>query len=206
MRFVWVLTAALCLGPLSGLRAQTEELGFSQQLELALPDFDRLLQAEAARLPTLGEIPTQRLAQLLAESRQNALRRQWVLGVRRAGELVPGAGHLLVDDPLGALLFGGAGLAVLGAGTVLSWQQLPANLRLLDPIASPYSQWESEMLRNNTLAYLPTVAGLVSTALIWRLLALWAGWDAGQLALGLAPHLSLNAPDSPGGLPTPQSP
>jgi len=153
---------------------------WSQDMDVIFPLWENQLTAWMTANPdkTLGDMTPAQAVAILATSRENLIRREFVKNALGASFHMPGAGHFMAGDNLsGGLFITGSALITL-AGIWGAVVLLPMDLQTFNPFVYTLDTVEKRLKSHSFMEYLPSLGALGAAGVAHGLLGLWAAVDA----------------------------
>lgn len=156
-----ILPAVLAVGIFSALPAQD-----IQEVNKVFPLWEDQLTAWMTANPdkTLGDMTPQEALSILALSRQNLARREFLRQGLVSSFRFPGSGHFMAGDNIGGSLFSVGSLGITALGIWGAVSLLPGDLKYFNPMVYPLDRVEIELKSYSLMEYLPSLGVLGATA------------------------------------------
>lgn len=167
-----VISVVLLAGFVTGLQAQD-----NQDANQLFPLWEDQLTTWMAANPdkTLGDMTPQEALEILALSRQNLARREFLRQGLISSFRFPGSGHFMTGDNLGGSLFTAGSVGITAAGIAAAVALLPEDLRYFNPFAYSLDTVEKKLKSYSLMQYLPSLSALGATAVaqgIWGIVSM----------------------------------
>lgn len=175
-----ILTVLLAVGIFSSLPAQD-----IQEINQRFPLWEDQLTAWMTANPekTLGDMTPQEALGILALSRQNLAKREFLRQGLVSSFRFPGSGHFMAGDNLGGSLFTAGSLGITALGIWGAVALLPGDLKYFNPLVYPLDRVEVELKSYSFMEYLPSLGALGAAAVAQGILGVVAGHLAKPLLM-----------------------